>query len=366
MSIRVTRDQQQVLRILSELSGELQVRVCLVGGIVRDLLVGQSLHDRDIDFLIEGDARKFAKAVEKKIGGKLMLFDRFFTAKILNPPGLQGIDELDFASSRTECYEAPGKLPKVEISSLEDDLKRRDFSLNALALPIKALLSSCDEDGTVQGRYQGEVIDLFDGQQDLHDRKLRVLHTKSFLDDPTRIFRGFRYCARLQGEFEEETANLLRKSVKSGALSTISKQRIWNEISKIFQEERSAEILEGLCSEIGAKDVELFSKLSIPDLLAGLQHLDVEVSAGDAKNKERAAHYLVAKLLPVETGEDILVAQGFSRKVSRSLLSVARSVELDRKESGVAEKLFWIATDNDEARKQRLREQLAGELQGDE
>jgi tRNA nucleotidyltransferase (CCA-adding enzyme) len=157
--------------------------IYLVGGAVRDLLLGRGR--ADIDLVVEGDAG----ALAARLGGEVVEHERFSTAKV----ALDG-HEVDLAGARTETYARPGALPDVEPASLADDLARRDFTINAMAIPL-------------QGAPR--LIDPHQGRTDLAEGVLRVLHPRSFVDDPTRALRAARYASRFRFELEEGTARLL-------------------------------------------------------------------------------------------------------------------------------------------------------------
>jgi tRNA nucleotidyltransferase (CCA-adding enzyme) len=185
----------------------------LVGGVVRDLLLGCPV--TDVDVAIEGDPEALADlpGFELERGG------RFLTGR-LQP----GEGKIDVARARAESYPAPGALPEVRPASLADDLARRDFSVNAMALPL---------------RGEREVIDPHGGRADLEDGVLRILHEGSFVDDPTRALRAARYAARFSFELEPETERLLREA----DLSTVSEERVDNELRRIAAEADPAEAL---------------------------------------------------------------------------------------------------------------------------
>lgn len=170
--------------------------VYLVGGAVRDLLLGQGR--TDIDLVVEGDAT----ALATRLGGEVVEHERFATAK-----AHLGEHEVDIATARAESYPHPGALPEVEpTAGIAADLARRDFTINAMAIPL---------------RRESELIDPHRGRKDLEAGLLRVLHGRSFEDDPTRALRAARYAARFGFELEPETAELLRKA----DLSTVSADR---------------------------------------------------------------------------------------------------------------------------------------------
>jgi len=181
--------------------------VYLVGGAVRDLLLGRGR--ADIDLVVEGDAAVLAR----RLGAEVVSHERFATAKVR----LDG-HELDVASARSEGYPHPGALPVVEpAASLEEDLRRRDFTINAMAISL---------DG------EARLIDPYGGQADLAAKQLRVLHPASFEDDPTRAIRAARYAARFDFELEPETEALLR----GADLATVSVDRRDAELTRLAAE----------------------------------------------------------------------------------------------------------------------------------
>lgn len=198
--------------------------IYLVGGPVRDLLLARPL--RDLDLLVEGDARELAEAVlgaRPELELRLESHARFGTLRIAS-----GEVELDLARTRREHYEKPGALPEVEPGSLAEDVMRRDFSVNALVLPI---------DAGEPGRAQ-EVIDLVGGLEDLAEGRLRVLHGRSFHDDPTRAFRAARLGVRLGMKLERRTRTALRDALRDGSFGAVSGERYRRELALVFEEPR--------------------------------------------------------------------------------------------------------------------------------
>ena len=187
----------------------------LVGGVVRDLLLG--MPNLDLDFVVEGDAIGLAKEMAQSTGGKLTTHTRFNTAKLR-------LDKwsLDLATARSETYAHPGALPTVKPGTLKDDLFRRDFTINAMAIRL------------APERY-GELIDLYGGHADLRHKFIRILHEKSFTDDATRIWRAIRYEQRLDFQIEAETLRLLKRDILM--LDTISGDRIHHELELVLKEE---------------------------------------------------------------------------------------------------------------------------------
>jgi tRNA nucleotidyltransferase (CCA-adding enzyme) len=193
----------------------------LVGGVVRDIILGFPV--TDLDVTVEGDAVEVAREWAQSAGGTVKGLTRFGTCKVdAGPAGV-----IDFASTRTENYKRPGALPDVAPSDIESDLARRDFALNAMAVDLSP------------GSY-GELLDPFNGWDDIRKRELRVLHDKSFTDDPTRVLRGIRFAARYGYRFNPATGVLVADCVSGGCLRTISGKRLLRELRLIFLEEKAA------------------------------------------------------------------------------------------------------------------------------
>jgi len=192
----------------------------LVGGVVRDLLLGRT--NFDLDLVVEGDAIELAQQLTEIKQGKITIHPRFGTAK------LQWHEwNIDLATARSETYAKPGALPKVKSDSLSSDLFRRDFTINAMAINLDP------------ARYS-ELIDRYGGRDDLEHKLIRVLHEKSFIDDATRIWRGLRYEQRLDFQLETNTLELLKRDIPM--LDTISGDRIRYELECIMQEERPEKV----------------------------------------------------------------------------------------------------------------------------
>jgi tRNA nucleotidyltransferase (CCA-adding enzyme) len=189
----------------------------LVGGSVRDLLLERPRADH-LDLAIEGSARSVARALADRLSGVAREFERFGTAVV----EVEGF-EYDMASTRRETYPEPGALPRVEEAALAEDLRRRDFAINAMAIGLK-------------GDDLGHLYDPHRGLPDLEARLLRVLHDQSFKDDPTRLLRGVRFEARLGFGFDPDTEVLAREAVASDALHTVSADRTGRELMKLLEE----------------------------------------------------------------------------------------------------------------------------------
>ncbi|KKL93564.1 hypothetical protein LCGC14_1873410, partial [marine sediment metagenome] len=202
----------------------------LVGGSVRDLLLERPT--LDIDLTLKGDAPALARRVAAELPALRCVVHSAFRTATLKGAGFR----LDVATARVETYERPGALPSVRPGSLRDDLLRRDFTVNAMALALT-------------GDRRGGIIDPFGGKADLKAGLLRVLYDGSFRDDATRILRGARYESRLGSRFEPETLRRLKRDV--GYLKAISGPRIREELARLWREPQPERILLRL-SELGA------------------------------------------------------------------------------------------------------------------
>ncbi|SHI16791.1 CBS domain-containing protein [Desulfosporosinus lacus] len=215
---RLPKEVQNLLEAVSETAEEEECSVYIVGGFVRDLLL--SVPTQDLDFVVEGSGGQFAQALMRRIpDGKLTQHIKFGTAQIIFPDG----SHLDIASTRWEHYSFPGALPQVEESCLRDDLFRRDFTINSMAICLNT------------ERF-GELVDYYGGKQDLQQRKIRFLHNISFIDDPTRMLRAIRFAERYHFDFAKETLDALHTAIETGVLSKLSVERFTEEVLLIFRE----------------------------------------------------------------------------------------------------------------------------------
>ncbi|MEW6109674.1 MAG: CBS domain-containing protein [Nitrospirota bacterium] len=209
-------DIYKILRTSGEIAESMGFSAYLVGGTVRDLLLG--LENLDIDIVIEGDGILFAKALAERLGAKVRAHQRFGTAQIIKD-GLK----LDIATARTEYYESPAALPKVETSSIKKDLYRRDFTINTLAIKLNP-------------KDFGLLIDFFGGQRDIREKTIRVLHNLSYIEDPTRAFRAIRFSERFGFKLSKHTENLIKSAIKMNLFEKLSGSRLYEELFIAFNE----------------------------------------------------------------------------------------------------------------------------------
>ena len=209
---------------IGELSQKLGYRSFIIGGVVRDIILNRP--NLDIDIIVEGDAPTLIKEYVKDKNYTYFIYNEFMTGQIMIENGLK----LDFSTARKEEYQSPGAYPKVEKAKLFEDLYRRDFTINTLAIEITS------------SNY-GILIDYFNGIKDIKEKRIRVLHSLSFIEDPIRILRALRFVGRFNFKLEKNTEKLLIYSVEKGLLSVAPKGRINLELNLAFEEEKAIEIL---------------------------------------------------------------------------------------------------------------------------
>lgn len=215
---------RKLLYKAGELGNKLGCQVYAAGGIVRDILLKAA--NLDVDLVVEGDGIALADSLGDFYGVRVRAHRQFGTAQLIFSEDFK----VDVATARVEYYEYPAALPKVESSSLHQDLYRRDFTINAMAM-------SLDE-----GRF-GDLIDFFGGRQDLQDGQIRVLYNLSFIEDPTRILRAVRFEQRYNFSVESQTLRFLKEAVDQQVLKMVSRERIWEELKHILSEPRAGEML---------------------------------------------------------------------------------------------------------------------------
>lgn len=242
----LSQEHRALLLRVPDAAARSGVRVHLVGGSVRDVLLG--LTPAELDLAASGRGEDPVGALVDALGGTATSESQFGTARVR----AGGVD-FDVARARRETYARPGALPAVTFtSSIEEDLRRRDFTLHAMAVSLNS------------GDY-GTILDPLSGRRDLEAGLVRVLHPRSFEDDPTRILRAVRYAGRLGFEIEGETARLLAGSLRW--LDSVSGDRVGRELERTTAEERLGDILE-LAERLGVLHA-IHPALSLPDGLAG-------------------------------------------------------------------------------------------------
>jgi tRNA nucleotidyltransferase (CCA-adding enzyme) len=302
--------------------------VFVVGGTVRDLLLGDTPFD--LDLVVEGDPRSLLA----RLDGEVVLHDRFGTSTV----SLEGFS-YDVARARRETYPRPGALPVVSPASLDEDLERRDFTVNAIAIEIV-------------GDRAGEIRAFPGAVEDLERRRLRVLHDRSFIDDPTRLLRLARYHARLRFEIEESTLALARDALDRDALGTVSGPRIGNELRLLAREQDPVAALRAL-RELGL-DHAIDPRFGLRDDQVAERAIAL-LPADD--HRDRLAVALAGRQLPSEDlrmlldrlgfeadeREVIVIAAGRSEALARELDTATRPSEIAAAAFGAPPELVALA-----------------------
>jgi hypothetical protein len=304
------------VEIVREAAGELSTIVWLVGGPVRDLLLGREVID--LDFVVESGAGLLAEEVARRTGGRARIHEPFLATRVVLSPD----PAIDILTARTERYRHPGALPEIEPAGIEEDLWRRDFSVNAMALEL---------DG-------GSIVDPAGGIADLERRRIRVLHAESFRDDPTRILRALRLAARLGFSIESETGALLAEAVSQGSLGYVSGQRLWREIALAFEEENAPAVLAAFL-EAGVVQSWLGREGHVADLIGILDSLSA--------------------VLPLVEGVDRQVVYLSALLSAFGITELPSGTDVSRRRKGATQKLIrerrrlpaaWTALSSDEER----------------
>lgn len=275
----LAEDETRLLEQAGKLAHEAGMRLYLAGGSVRDILLG--CPHQDWDLVVEGDGLSLAEALGEAWGGKSILHDRFLTARI----ELDGETHFDIATARTETYPRPGALPVVTPASMAEDLWRRDFAANALAVALGP-----DD--------WGDVLDPTGGIEDLRRRLIRALHDRSFWDDATRIVRAVGFEQRLGFSIERHTEAWIREAAAHGALQTVSTERLGEAILPLLSNSVGPQVLArghelGIARALGVRVA--FSRRA----LRALREVPAALKAlGEAADpRARAVACLVALLL---------------------------------------------------------------------
>jgi tRNA nucleotidyltransferase (CCA-adding enzyme) len=371
-----------LLRDTSHIARELGFSLYIVGGFVRDLLLNQP--NLDLDLVVEGDAIALAQALQRKYGGRVHGHTRFGTAKWMlekptadrRPPTadpfssfISHLSSLDFSTARTEFYAHPSALPEVETSSIKQDLHRRDFTINTLAICLDP------------ERY-GQLLDPFGGESDLQHGLLRVLHNLSFIEDPTRILRAARFEQRFGFKIEPRTARLISDAL--AMFARVSDERIRHEFNLIFREREPEKAL-ARARDLGAlaaifpaldftawharKFTQAREMQARPSALTYLGLLAYHLPPARATEFARRLRMTNAEIEPLQQ----LLALRAEIEPRLGVVDLAPSAlyRLLEKYSDAALDLFALATDDERARERiaLFRTQLRGiapELTGDD
>lgn len=312
----IGRDQWPLFNELRDLAKTLALPVYLVGGPVRDWLMGRQV--RDLDFVVESDAPTLARLLAQRVNGRVIVHDRFGTATV----ELEGA-RIDLVTAREEVYAAPGALPTVRPSSLQEDLARRDFTINSMALPI---------DGVLAG-----LVDPFGGSEDLQQGLVRTIFSRSFGDDPTRLFRAVRYEQRFGFELAEETLAQFLAAVDHRNCDTVSGDRLRHELELIFREQAPERVL------ARATGLGLLTSI-VPGLGQG-EWVARWAERGNGHEHEPGTEWhswLATLAYPLSSAEGEALVRRLN--APRTWAAVVRSsIELRQKESGLADEALPLS-----------------------
>lgn len=322
-----------VVKAVSQIASDLGQPVFLVGGAVRDLLLGRMSHD--LDFVTEGSGLALAQKICEALDGSLTTHERFGTA-VWTPPAQLFPNTVDVITARKEIYKTPAALPEVTPSNMQDDLFRRDFTINGMAIRLG-------------GPQHGELLDLYHGQRDLEKKLIRVFHQQSFQDDPTRTFRAARYAGRLGFALADGTKQALITSLNE--IKLLSADRVRHELEKTMAEPLPMPMLEILEELEILKAVDANLVWSDTQRIA-LAHLDglMSLELGQTAAKEvsktdlRLSTWLTNLPQSEETALSVANCLNVSADIRRDIEKVLKAIDasktLEDLRPGTIEKLL--------------------------
>ena len=309
---KLPQELKKIISLAAQVSKKTNMPAYLVGGFLRDLILG--VKNFDLDIAVEGSGIIFAQMLAKKLKSGLKTHERFGTATLI----LDGLLKVDIATTRKEKYPSCACLPIVSYGLLKDDLIRRDFTINAMAVSI------------VEGGDQ-KLIDPFGGKVDLLAGRIRILHDLSFRDDPTRIFRAIRFQQRFNFKVEPKTLLILRDAVKNGLLNKLSPHRMRDELILMFKERdplKQIKRLNNLCAlsfiskklKTGKSTYDLFSQI-------GKEILWFTENFPAYKQLDTWLIYLTALFVPLTLGEikKITFSLGLRKEQVKSIISYCQA-----------------------------------------
>jgi len=238
---RLDKNVFKLLERIAQVGDRLNLSVYAVGGFVRDLLL--NIPNQDIDIVVEGEGISFASHLTEEFGGRMKSHEKFGTSVVIFPDGYR----IDVATARMEYYQHPGALPTVEKSSVKSDLFRRDFTINCMAVKLTGANAFC-------------LIDFFNGERDLKNREIHVLHSLSFIEDPCRLFRAIRFEQRFGFAMGKQAESFMRTTIKKRLVDSLSGTRLFNEIKLLLNEKRPVDCIHRM------REFDLFQFVS-PEML---------------------------------------------------------------------------------------------------
>lgn len=334
----LSSDQLRILHLVANEASQRGLPLYIVGGSVRDLILGSAT--KDLDLTVEGDAVSLAQSLGKHHGGKVTAHKKFGTAKWFLPKSLrtETSESLDLISARSETYQHPAALPTVKPGSMDDDIHRRDFTINTLAIRL-------------DGLYFGQLRDDLHGMEDLKNGIVRVLHDQSFIDDPTRMYRAVRYAERNGFRIAESTLALIPDARL--LIEKLSAQRIRHELDLILEEWNASSMLNRL-AELDllhpihpalSYDDSIRARLENLHTYRGLQHLSPwNITKGEQMNDSDLGWLLWLMSFSKENIASLNARLQFTADLLASLFAVSMMFEdqsafVGLKPSGCVERL---------------------------
>jgi len=302
---KIPEELKSLINKVRDTASRENLKAYLVGGFVRDLILG--VKNLDLDVVVEGDGIKFAETLGRLLNAKVTAHKQFGTATLFISPSLK----IDFSTARSEFYPKPAHLPVVTPGLLKEDLYRRDFTINAMAVDLT----------------DGKLVDYFGGEDDLRNKIIRVLHDLSFIDDPTRILRGVRFEQRYGLKIEARTLSLLKRAVKEEMLERVHPHRTRDELVLILKERNAIKNIRRLDKLAGFGFVSDKIKVSgqIISLLKSIEKEIVWFNKIDPVRRELDCWliYLMGLLENLDAGtiRNICVKLGLRKGEEKRLLS---------------------------------------------
>lgn len=317
----------EVLKVILELSQNADLKVFVVGGAVRDLILLKqnaeaknisssqklltNINLPDVDLLMNSDIYKFSEVLEETKLCRVKVHKQFLTAKLEFSDSLS----FDLVQTRSESYLSSGTLPIVKIGDFEADTKRRDFTVNTLKLSLEDYLDCLVQDFSLT-KVRSAVIDQAQGLEDLEQGLIRTLHAESFRDDPTRIFRALRYKGRLNGKLEKQTQAQLQLAIQARYLNNISEVRVLNELIKIIAEPS----FEKIKNDFDIFNIAIDQIFSAEDLV--LLQLKRSVNQPDQVLTREQTMILLLSALGIENAEGIFVRMQIAKELRKKLIAI--------------------------------------------
>jgi len=328
----------EFLRQAGALANDMGYEAYVVGGFVRDLLLGRV--NLDLDLVVEGDGIRFAEALAQKTGGRVQTHHKFRTAVVILPDNTR----VDVATARLEYYEYPAALPTVELSSIKMDLYRRDFTINAMAVHLSPA-------------NFGKLADFFGSQRDLKERVIKVLHSLSFVEDPTRILRAIRFEQRYAFKIGPQTDRLIRNAIANQFVHKLSGARVFHEMRSIMADDNPLASI---------KRMDEFGLLAAihPSLSPNERQTEVLAEADkvltwykllyvEPKPENWRVYFLgLCSGMEDDTVADVLARLGFSKYHTNAFLTLRRSIRYTAQtifqwvhRKGLSSELYFLLKD---------------------